>query len=133
MKEKDFSILPHQKEEMIYTNTIRRSEELFWRTALSLGDVDFIYVLSFYLLLPMVCDLNHKLKHNHSPFHKMRGYFQKQRAVAFMLPSQETNQRRCIRSIKCSNRARGFGICWLQRHLYTLQAPQLKCPRIFDQ
>ncbi|KAK3230652.1 hypothetical protein Dsin_002533 [Dipteronia sinensis] len=40
MKEKDFSILPHQKEEMIYTNTIRRSEELFWRTALSLRDVD---------------------------------------------------------------------------------------------
>ncbi|KAK4860294.1 hypothetical protein QYF36_020769 [Acer negundo] len=33
--------------------------------------------------------------------------------------------------IKCSNRARGFGTCWLQRNLYMLQAPQPKRPRIF--
>lgn len=31
MKRKGFNILPHLKEEMICTNTIRRNVELFWR------------------------------------------------------------------------------------------------------
>lgn len=63
----------------------------------------------------------------------MMEYSRKQRVEAFMLPSQGSNHKRFMFSIRCWNRARGFGICCFRKLQYMLQALQPKCPQMFVQ